>query len=131
MRSAFTSPYNFISVHGRIIGTLTLSATLTQTTQFHHAVATHIGNFDLIDGERFAVSFQTGLPSIEHSMGTLMLIDNVLHASGFSVPRPQYESLVRGIWLLHAASENWVAKRSAPLTEENAPGANEGLMLTR
>nr|WP_057926665.1 hypothetical protein [Burkholderia ambifaria] len=106
-----------------------LSATLDQTVQFHRAVAAHIGNLVPVEGERFAVSFQAGLLSIEHSMGVLMLITSGLHASGFSLLRPQYESLVRGIWLLYAASENWVAKLSAPLTEENARRANDGRML--
>ncbi|WP_425125954.1 DUF6988 family protein [Burkholderia anthina] len=41
----------------------------------------------------------------------------------------QYESLVRGIWLLYAASENRVARLSVPLTEENARRANDGRML--
>ncbi|WP_244112297.1 DUF6988 family protein [Burkholderia cepacia] len=106
-----------------------LSATLNQTIQLHRAVAAHIGSLVPAEGERFAVSLQAGLLSIEHSMGAVMLIDSGLYASGFSLLRPQYESLVRGVWLLYAASENWVAKLSAPLTEENARRANEGLML--
>ncbi|WP_409364299.1 DUF6988 family protein [Burkholderia sp. Bp9031] len=44
----------------------------------------------------------------------MMLITSGLHASGFSLLRPQYESLVRGIWLLYAAFENCVARLSAP-----------------
>jgi len=43
--------------------------------------------------------------------------------------RPQYESLVRGIWLLHAANDSWVEKLSEPLTVETAKRANEGPML--
>jgi hypothetical protein len=43
--------------------------------------------------------------------------------------RPQYESLVRGIWILHTASDTWVEKLSEPLTMESAKRANEGLML--
>jgi hypothetical protein len=36
---------------------------------------------------------------------------------------------VRGIWLLHAASNAWVEKLSEPLNLENAKRANEGPIL--
>lgn len=52
-----------------------------------------------------------------------------LFASAIALLRPQYESLVRGIWLLYAASDNWVEKLSEPLTMESAKRANEGLRL--
>lgn len=44
--------------------------------------------------------------------------------------RSQYESLVRGIWLLHAANDTWIEKLSESLTLESAKHANEGLMLS-
>lgn len=43
--------------------------------------------------------------------------------------RPQYESLVRAIWLLYAASDAWVEKLGESLSWENAKRAKEGLML--
>lgn len=43
--------------------------------------------------------------------------------------RPQFESLVRGIWLAYAASDLWVEKLSQPLTIAAQKQANEGLML--
>lgn len=43
--------------------------------------------------------------------------------------RPQFESLVRGIWLGYAASDSWVEKLSQPLTLAAQKQANEGPML--
>ena len=54
---------------------------------------------------------------------------SLLIPPAYSLMRPQYESLVRGIWLLHAASDSWVEKLGEPLTLDTAKRANEGLML--
>jgi hypothetical protein len=43
--------------------------------------------------------------------------------------RPQYECLVRGIWLLHAASDSWVAKLGKPLSAQSAKRADDAPML--
>ena len=59
-------------------------------------------------------------------MSALVLFEQGLFSSAIALTRPQFESLVRGIWLLHAASENWVTKLSEPLTMESAKRANEG-----
>lgn len=66
---------------------------------------------------------------MEHAAGALILISHGFYPSAFTLMRPQYESLVRGIWLLYAASDTWVEKLSEPLTVESAKRANEGLML--
>lgn len=81
------------------------------------------------DGKRYLVALQAGLLSLEHAEGALVLISQGLYPSAFTLMRPQYESLVRGIWLLHTASDTWVEKLSEPLTVESAKRANEGLML--
>lgn len=104
-------------------------ALLERTAQFHGAVATHISGIALAPGGRYEVAFNACMLSIEHAAGALILISHGIIAPGFSLYRPQFESLVRGIWLLHAASDNWVAKLSAPLTLENANKGNEALML--
>lgn len=106
-----------------------LSTALHRTAQFHEAVADHVNRLAPFPEKRFVVSFQAGLLSLDHARGTLMLIGNGLGTSALSLLRPQYESLVRGIWLLHAATDNWVDKLSEPLTVESARRANEGPML--
>ena len=81
------------------------------------------------DGTRHLVALQAGLLSLEHAAGALVLISQGFYPSAIALMRPQYESLVRGIWLLHTASDTWVEKLSEPLTVESAKRANEGLML--
>lgn len=106
-----------------------LNTLLERTAQFHEAVHTHIGNLIPAEGTRYLVSFQAGLLSLEHATGAFVLIGQRLFPSAYTLMRPQYECLVRGIWLLHAASDTWVKKLAEPLTLESANRANEGPML--
>lgn len=106
-----------------------LRTAIVRTAQLHSAVAAHVANLIPFPEKRFIVSFQAGLLSLDHARGALILIGNGLGTSAVSLLRPQYESLVRGIWLLHAATENWVDKLGEPLTVESARRANEGPML--
>ncbi|MCO5401515.1 DUF6988 family protein [Ralstonia soli] len=107
-----------------------LSATLDRTAQLHEAVAAHVDRIIPCPEKRFVVSFQAGILSLEHAMGALVLIDNGLFASGIALVRPQFETLVRGIWLLYGATEEWVDKLSEPLTVNSARQANEGPSLS-
>jgi hypothetical protein len=102
---------------------------LERTAQFHKAVHQHIGNLVPAEGTRYLTAFQAALLSLEHASGAYVLIGQRLFPSAYVLMRPQYECLVRGIWLLHAASDAWVDKLSEPLTLESAKRANEGPML--
>ncbi|MCC6071748.1 DUF6988 family protein [Massilia sp. GCM10020059] len=104
-------------------------AFLERTNHFHQVVDSHIVGLTPADGTRYSIAFQAALLSLEHASACVVLIRSGLFPSAFALMRTQYESLVRGIWLLHAASEMWVDKLSEPLTLENAKRANEGLGL--
>jgi hypothetical protein len=106
-----------------------LNEFLDRTAQLHEAVGAHVSSVVPVANDRFVVAFQAGVLSIEHATGALILISQRLIAPAIALHRTQFESLVRGIWLLHAASDEWVAKLSEPLTQESAKKANEGLML--
>lgn len=106
-----------------------VDAFLERTGHFHQVVASHIAGLTPADGARYCIAFQAALLSLEHAGASVLLIRRGLFPSAFALMRTQYESLVRGIWLLHAASETWVDKLSEPLTLENAKRANEGLGL--
>ena len=106
-----------------------LDALLGRTSEFHDAVHAHVASLVPAQGARYLVAFQAGVLSLEHATGALVLASNGLFPSAYTLMRPQYESLVRGVWLLHVASENWVQKLSEPLTLESANRANEGPML--
>lgn len=103
-----------------------LQKLLDRTAQFHTAVQRHAQSLLPAPNQRFVIAFQSGLLSLEHAVSALVLFDQGLFSSAIALTRPQFESLVRGVWLLHAASDNWVNKLSEPLTMESAKRANEG-----
>ncbi len=106
-----------------------LTALIERTVLFHEAVYQHVNDLIPAEGPRYLVAFQAGILSLEHATAALALVSQGLVPSAFALMRPQFEALVRGIWLLHAASDNWVEKLSEPLTAESAKRANEGPML--
>lgn len=59
------------------------------------------------------LAFQSGILSFEHGLSSLKLIEDGFTSSGFALMRPQYESLVRGFWLMYADIEAWISKLSA------------------
>lgn len=97
-----------------------------RSAEFQAAVLRHVGSLGPAPDDRAIIAFQSGLLSIEHATSTLVLFDQRLFSSAIALTRPQFESLVRGIWLLYAASDLWVDKLSEPLTMETAKRANEG-----
>lgn len=106
-----------------------LTALLERTATFHEAVQTHVSDLIPFEDGRSIVAFQAGLLSLVHATGAVALIGIELLPSAYALMRPQYESLVRGIWLLYGASDTWVEKLGEPLTMETAKRANEGPML--
>lgn len=106
-----------------------LKILLDLSAAFNEAVLTHVSTLIPFDGKRPLVAFQAGILSLEHATGAFALLHLDLLPSAYALMRPQYEGLVRGIWLLHAASDTWIDKLSEPLTVESAKRANEGPML--
>lgn len=62
--------------------------------------------------------------SIEHSSGMLALLSMGLPNAALALLRPQFETLVRGVWLLYAADEKWVRQYHAPLSEASVKEAD-------
>lgn len=98
---------------------------IERSAAFHESVQMHVQTLAPYPEKRFVTAFQAGLLSLEHAISAMVLFEQGLFSSGIALTRPQFESLVRGIWLLHAANDNWVAKLSEPLTMESAKRANE------
>lgn len=103
-----------------------LQKLLARTAEFHTVVEHHVQSLLPNPEQRFVIAFQSGLLSLEHAVSALVLFDQGLFSSAIALTRPQFESLVRGVWLLHTASDNWVDKLSKPLTMDSAKRANEG-----
>lgn len=85
--------------------------------------------FQLIDlplfdnSNRLAVSNVSCSMSLEHWEATLNLLKDGLLPSAVVVHRSQFEALVRSIWVLYAASDEYLGKLSAILTVESEQNA--------
>ena len=102
---------------------------LIKNSAYHQRVAENLADLQPYPETRFGLAHHCALLSIEYGMASYALVAGKLFAPGYSLIRTQFELLVRGVWLMYAASEIWVEKLNQPLTQENAKLANEGLML--
>jgi hypothetical protein len=68
--------------------------------------------------------------SLEHAQSLKILIAARNITSAICLLRVQFESLVRGMWVLYAASDIAVSKLTAELTEENQKQADNLPMLS-
>jgi hypothetical protein len=98
---------------------------------FQSEVGSLVSRLSPVPEVRFMTAFQSGLITLEHSTAVLQLIRSGLFASGFSLFRPQFENLVRGIWLLYAATDKTVENLAQPLSPESVSKANDLPMLSR
>jgi len=68
--------------------------------------------------------------SLEHAESFKILIASRNFTSAIGLLRLQFESLVRGMWILYAASETALGKLTAELSEESQKRANNLPMLS-
>lgn len=106
-------------------------AFLERNGQFHHRVAEHLAQLVPYPEQRFDLALKSALLSVEHGTAAFVLIAGGLYAPGYTLLRPQFETLVRSIWLMYAASDTWIEKLSRPLTVETAEAAKDALMLDK
>lgn len=104
---------------------------LARNSAFHQRVAENLAALQPYPAPRFELAFQCALLSVEFGTAAYVLVTGELFAPGYSLTRTQFETLVRGVWLMHAASETRVEKLAQPLTRENAESANDTLMLAK
>lgn len=52
----------------------------------------------------FELAFQSALLSMEHATASLLLLRNEMEGPGLALLRPQFESQVRGVWLMFTAT---------------------------
>lgn len=106
-----------------------LNALLERTACFQQDLLTHLESLQPYPAQRFVVAFQSGMLSIEHSDSILRLLVSGLQTSAFALVRPQFESLLRGVWLAYAATDDWVFNLSQPITPQNAASAADAPMV--
>lgn len=106
-----------------------LQTTLERSLELHQAVHDLVDDLEPYPELRFELAFQSGLLSLEHATAAMLLMQSGLPAPAFTLLRPQFESLVRGMWLKFAATEGQVEKLSLPLTVETARRGDDLPML--
>lgn len=107
-----------------------LENSLARSLALHEAVQELTGCFEPYPELHFELAFQSALLSMEHATAALLLVQNEMEASGMALLRPQFESLVRALWLMYAATATQVEKLSMPLTIESARRGDDLPMLS-
>lgn len=107
------------------------AAFLERNSKYHQRVAENLAQLAPYPGQRFDLAMKSALLSTEHGAAAYVLISGQFCAPGYTLIRTQFETLVRGIWLMHAASDTWIEKLSRPLTEETAETARDALMVDK
>jgi hypothetical protein len=106
-----------------------LATFLERNGQFHERVAENLARLAPFPEQRYGLALKSALLSTEHGAAAFVLIANQFYAPGYTLLRTQFETLVRGIWFLYAASDLWVEKLSRPLTAETAEAGKDALMV--
>jgi Family of unknown function (DUF6988) len=82
------------------------------------------------DSDRVRISKVMCSVSFEHAESFKILLASRNFTSAIGMLRLQFESLVRGVWVLYAASEIELSKLTAELNNENAKRADKLPMLS-
>ncbi len=91
----------------------------------------HILGHPLYDNsDRIRVSKIMCSVSLEHAESFKILLASRNFTSAIGLLRLQFECLVRGMWILYAASETALSKLTAELNEDNQKRANNLPMLS-
>ncbi|MCY1208327.1 hypothetical protein D9M68_139740 [compost metagenome] len=98
---------------------------LPRSAELHNAAVTCMGCAAPMDHPRTISAYQCALMSVEHAAGAVALLTIGMPNAAMALFRPQFETLIRGVWLLEAAGEKWVRQYHGPLTEESARAADK------
>lgn len=90
-----------------------LSSLIPRSFEMYEFMADHINRLEPYPTLKHQLAFQSGMLCFEHGLAMLRLIDEGLMSSGFGLMRLQYESLVRGFWMMYAENDAWFNKLSA------------------
>jgi hypothetical protein len=102
---------------------------LERNGQFHERVAKNLPPLVPFPEPRYGLALKSALLSTEYGAAAFVLISGEFYAPGYTLLRTQFETLVRGIWFMYAASDTWVEKLSRPLTEETADATKDARMV--
>lgn len=87
---------------------MTIQAALARSADLSNWLDTLIDGLDIPSGDREAMAVALFDQVHEHHNAIQLLLKSSLVGSAFSLVRPTLETFVRGLWLLHCASEEEV-----------------------
>ncbi len=108
-----------------------LERVLDRTQAFAQALSAVNAQMDFPTEARQRAAFSAARVSTDYWLSILVLIESSLFTPAFAMSRPQFESLIRGVWLLYAAPVEWVERLLAPLTPESAKEASDCMGINR
>lgn len=102
---------------------------LSRAAALHGAAVASMKDAVPTDHPRTIAAYQCALMSVEHATGAVALLTIGMPNAALALFRPQFESLMRCVWLLEAADERWVRQYhatgdAAGNTDQEAPGLN-------
>lgn len=100
---------------------------LSRAAALHGAAVASMKDAVPTDHPRTIAAYQCALMSVEHATGAVALLTIGMPNAALALFRPQFESLIRCVWLLEAADERWVrqyhaAADAAENDGDEAPG---------
>ncbi|NYI01619.1 DUF6988 family protein [Cupriavidus plantarum] len=81
---------------------------LSRSAALHGAAVACMKGAVPADHPRTLAAYQCALMSVEHAAGAVALLTIGMPNAAMALFRPQFESLMRCVWLLEAADERWV-----------------------
>lgn len=97
---------------------------LKRSAELHAAAVSCMSGSAPTDHPRVISAYQCSLMSVEHAAGAIALLTIGMPNAAMALFRPQFETLIRGVWLLEAADEKWVRQYHEPPSEESSRAAD-------
>lgn len=104
---------------------------IKRTSEYHRAVSRIFNDLRVLEDPRCMVSFPSVYLSVEHAIGAHALIMLGMNASGYILYRPQFETLIRGMWLLYAAHDSHLENLFEQMSMEREIKPKDNIKLSQ
>lgn len=103
----------------------------SRSAELHSAAVASMKDAVPTDHPRTIAAYQCALMSVEHAAGALALLTIGMPNAALALFRPQFEALIRSVWLLEAAEEKWVRQYHEVPADASAPADAPALAAMR
>lgn len=100
-----------------------IQAALARASDISDWIDSSIHGVEIPSGDREAMAGALFDQVHEHYKAIRLLVENSFVGSAFSLLRPTFETFVRGVWLLHCASDKEVENFAKDKTSDKSLGA--------